>query len=178
MRSYNTLEIKRIEDKWRKVWNEKKTFKVSIDPAKPKYYVLEMFPYPSGKIHMGHVRNYTIADVIARFKMMQGFNVLHPMGYDAFGQPAENAAIKNKTDPGQWTYHCIAQMRDELKMMGFSYDWDREFATCDADYYKWNQWIFLKMMEKGLAYKKASAVNWCLSCQTTLANEEVIHCNA
>lgn len=175
MRSYNTLEIKRIEDKWRKAWDEKKTFKVSMDSAKPKYYVLEMFPYPSGKIHMGHVRNYTIADVIARFKMMQGFNVLHPMGYDAFGQPAENAAIKNQTDPGQWTYRCIAQMRDELKMMGFSYDWDRELATCDADYYKWNQWIFLKMMEKGLAYKKASPVNWCSSCQTTLANEEVIN---
>lgn len=174
MRSYNTLEIKRIEDKWRKVWDEKKTFKVSMHAAKPKYYVLEMFPYPSGKIHMGHVRNYTIADVIARFKMMQGFNVLHPMGYDAFGQPAENAAIKNQTDPGDWTYRCIAQMRDELKMMGFSYDWDRELATCDADYYKWNQWIFLKMMESGLAYKKASPVNWCSSCQTTLANEEVI----
>ncbi len=175
MKSYNTLEIKRIEDKWRKLWDEKKTFKVSADPAKKKYYVLEMFPYPSGKIHMGHVRNYTIADVMARFKMMQGFNVLHPMGYDAFGQPAENAAIKNHTDPGDWTYRCIAQMRDELKMMGFSYDWDRELATCDAEYYKWNQWIFLKMMEKGLAYKKASPVNWCPSCLTTLANEEVIH---
>lgn len=174
MRSYNTNEIKRIEDKWRGYWQENKTFKVSADPAKKKYYVLEMFPYPSGKIHMGHVRNYTIADVIARFKMMQGYNVLHPMGYDAFGQPAENAAIKNNTDPGQWTYRCIAQMRDELKLMGFSYDWDRELATCDADYYKWNQWIFLRMMEKGLAYKKASPVNWCPSCQTTLANEEVI----
>ncbi len=175
MKSYNTQEIKRIEDKWRKHWDEKKTFQVSFDPSKPKYYVLEMFPYPSGKIHMGHVRNYTIADVIARFKMMQGFNVLHPMGYDAFGQPAENAAIKHQTDPGEWTYRCIAQMRDELKMMGFSYDWDRELATCDAEYYKWNQWIFLKMMERGLAYKKASAVNWCQSCQTTLANEEVIN---
>ena len=175
MRAYTTIEIKRIEDKWRKIWDEKKTFKVSVDSGKPKYYVLEMFPYPSGKIHMGHVRNYTIADVIARFKMMQGFNVLHPMGYDAFGQPAENAAIKNQTDPSQWTYHCIAQMRDELKMMGFSYDWDRELATCDAQYYKWNQWIFLKMLEKGLAYKKASPVNWCSSCQTTLANEEVIN---
>lgn len=175
MRAYTTIEIKRIEDKWRKIWDEKKTFKVFADSGKPKYYVLEMFPYPSGKIHMGHVRNYTIADVIARFKMMQGFNVLHPMGYDAFGQPAENAAIKNQTDPSQWTYRCIAQMRDELKMMGFSYDWDRELATCDAEYYKWNQWIFLKMMEKGLAYKKASPVNWCSSCQTTLANEEVIN---
>ncbi len=175
MRAYTTNEIKRVEDKWRKIWSEQKTFKVSADPKRPKYYVLEMFPYPSGKIHMGHVRNYTIADVIARFKMMQGFNVLHPMGYDAFGQPAENAAIKNQTDPAAWTYRCIDQMRDELKMMGFSYDWDREFATCDADYYKWNQWIFLKMMEKGLAYKKSSSVNWCNSCETTLANEEVIN---
>jgi leucyl-tRNA synthetase len=175
MKSYNTNEIQRIEDKWRKIWDEKKTFQVSLDSAKPKYYVLEMFPYPSGKIHMGHVRNYTIADVIARFKMMQGFNVLHPIGYDAFGQPAENAAIKHQTDPAQWTTQCIEQMRAELKMMGFSYDWDRELATCDADYYRWNQWIFLKMMERGLAYKKASSVNWCQSCQTTLANEEVVN---
>lgn len=175
MRSYNTNEIQRIEDKWRKIWDEKKIFQVSLDSAKPKYYVLEMFPYPSGKIHMGHVRNYTIADVIARFKMMQGFNVLHPIGYDAFGQPAENAAIKHQTDPAQWTTRCIQDMRKELKMMGFSYDWDRELATCDADYYRWNQWIFLKMMERGLAYKKSSSVNWCQSCQTTLANEEVIN---
>ncbi|OGX23655.1 MAG: leucine--tRNA ligase [Omnitrophica WOR_2 bacterium RIFCSPHIGHO2_02_FULL_48_11] len=172
---YTTNDIKRIEAKWQKYWAEHKTFKVSADPQQPKYYCLEMFPYPSGKIHMGHVRNYTIADVIARFKMMQGFNVLHPMGYDAFGQPAENAAIKNKTDPAQWTYRCIDQMREELKKMGFSYDWDRELATCDADYYKWNQWIFIKMFEKGLAYKRASAVNWCPSCETTLANEEVIN---
>ncbi len=172
---YTIHEIKRIEEKWQKLWAEKKTFKAHFDPAKPKYYVLEMFPYPSGKIHMGHVRNYTIADVIARFKMMQGFNVLHPMGYDAFGQPAENAAIKHKINPAEWTYKCIDQMRIELKKMGFSYDWDRELATCDADYYKWNQWIFLKMHEKGLAYKKASSVNWCPSCETTLANEEVIN---
>ena len=123
---------------------------------------------------MGHVRNYTIGDVIARYRMMQGFNVLHPIGYDAFGQPAENAAIKNKTDPGRWTYQCIDQMHEELRKMGFSYDWDREISTCDSEYYKWNQWIFLKMYERGLAYKKASSVNWCPSCQTTLANEEVI----
>ena len=134
-----------------------------------------MFPYPSGKIHMGHVRNYTIADVIARYKMMKGFNVLHPIGYDAFGQPAENAAIKNKTDPAEWTYRCITQMHDELRKMGFSYDWGREFSTCDAEYYKWNQWIFIKMHERGLAYKKASSVNWCPDCETTLANEEVIN---
>lgn len=172
--SYSTEEIKKIEEKWQKIWLQKKIFKAVIDSKKPKFYCLEMFPYPSGKIHMGHVRNYTIADVIARFKMMQGFNVLHPIGYDAFGQPAENAAIKNKIDPARWTYQCIAQMRDELKRMGFSYDWDREIATCDKEYYRWNQWIFLKMFERGLAYKKASSVNWCPDCETTLANEEVI----
>lgn len=172
---YTTHDIKRIEDKWQKYWAQHKIFKADADPQKPKYYVLEMFPYPSGKIHMGHVRNYTIADVIARYKMMQGFNVLHPMGYDAFGQPAENAAIKNKVHPADWTYRCIDQMREGLKHMGFSYDWDRELSTCDPEYYKWNQWIFLKMFEKGLAYKKTSSVNWCPSCETTLANEEVIN---
>ncbi|MBI5149185.1 MAG: leucine--tRNA ligase [Candidatus Omnitrophica bacterium] len=172
---YTTHEIHKIEEKWQKIWQEKQVFKAPADPARKKYYVLEMFPYPSGKIHMGHVRNYTIADVIARVKMMQGYNVLHPMGYDAFGQPAENAAIKNKTDPAKWTYGCIDQMRAELKRMGFSYDWDRELATCDPQYYRWNQWIFLKMYERGLAYKKASPVNWCESCQTTLANEEVVN---
>ena len=172
--AYTTHEIKRIETKWQQYWADHQTFKVSVDHKKPKYYCLEMFPYPSGKIHMGHVRNYTIADVVARFKMMQGYNVLHPIGYDAFGQPAENAAIKNKTHPAEWTYHCIEQMREELKSMGFSYDWDRELATCDREYYRWNQWIFLKMFECGIAYKKASSVNWCPSCETTLANEEVI----
>lgn len=171
---YTTNDIKSIEAKWQRFWDQRKTFKVEADSSKKKYYVLEMFPYPSGKIHMGHVRNYTIGDVIARYKMMQGFNVLHPIGYDAFGQPAENAAIKHKIDPGEWTYHCIEQMHEELKRMGFSYDWDREISTCDSEYYKWNQWIFLKMFERGLAYKKASSVNWCPSCQTTLANEEVI----
>lgn len=173
--SYEIHHIKQIEAKWQKAWKKNKTFSVKVDPAKPKYYVLEMFPYPSGKIHMGHVRNYTIADVIARMKKMQGYNVLHPIGYDAFGQPAENAAIKNKTDPAHWTHKCIAQMHEEFEKMGFSYDWDREISTCDKEYYKWNQWIFLKMMEQGLAYKKASAVNWCPSCETTLANEEVIN---
>ncbi len=172
--TYSIEEIQRIEKKWQKYWCEQATFQVAVDGSKPKYYVLEMFPYPSGKIHMGHVRNYTIADVIARFKMMQGFNVLHPIGYDAFGQPAENAAIKHKTHPKDWTYRCIDQMREELAQMGFSYDWDRELSTCDSEYYRWNQWIFLKMFEKGLAYKKASSVNWCPSCETTLANEEVI----
>jgi leucyl-tRNA synthetase len=172
---YTTNDIRRVEEKWQKHWRDKKTFRVEADAKKEKYYVLEMFPYPSGKIHMGHVRNYTIADVIARYKMMRGFSVLHPMGYDAFGQPAENAAIKNKVAPSDWTYRCIDQMRDGLRRMGFSYDWDRELATCDASYYKWNQSIFLKMFEKGLAYKKASSVNWCPSCETTLANEEVIN---
>ncbi len=172
---YTTNDIKRIEERWQKAWAEQKTFKVEMKSDRPKFYCLEMFPYPSGKIHMGHVRNYTIADVIARVKIMQGFNVLHPMGYDAFGQPAENAAIKHKTDPSTWTYQCIDQMRTGLKKMGFSYDWDRELSTCDPEYYKWNQWIFTKMFEKGLAYKKGSSVNWCPSCETTLANEEVIN---
>ncbi|MCK5013425.1 MAG: leucine--tRNA ligase [Candidatus Omnitrophica bacterium] len=172
--SYTTEEIKKIEAKWQKIWQDRETFKVDMQEGRKKYYVLEMFPYPSGKIHMGHVRNYTIADVIARFKIVQGFNVLHPMGYDAFGQPAENAAIKNDVDPAQWTYSCIDQMRGGLKRMGFSYDWNRELATCDPRYYRWNQWIFLKMAERGLAYKKASPVNWCPGCETTLANEEVI----
>ncbi len=172
---YTTNDIRNIESKWQKFWDVRRTFHVQADCSKPKYYVLEMFPYPSGKIHMGHVRNYTIADVIARYKMMRGFNVLHPIGYDAFGQPAENAAIKNKTNPSQWTYRCITQMHDELKKMGFSYDWGRELSTCDAEYYKWNQWIFIKMFERGLAYKKASSVNWCPDCETTLANEEVIN---
>lgn len=167
-------DFKKTEEKWQREWERRKAYRAKPGRDKKKYYVLEMFPYPSGKIHMGHVRNYTIADVAARFKMMQGFNVLHPMGFDAFGQPAENAAIKNKTKPDTWTYKCIDWMREELKAMGFSYDWEREVATCDPAYYKWNQWIFLKMFERGLAYKKASFVNWCPSCETTLANEEVI----
>ncbi|NTV29903.1 MAG: leucine--tRNA ligase [Candidatus Omnitrophica bacterium] len=172
---YTTNDIKRIEEKWQQYWAVNKIFAAREDAGRKKYYVLEMFPYPSGKIHMGHVRNYTIADVIARYKMMRGFNVLHPMGYDAFGQPAENAAIKRGVSPSDWTYKCIDDMRSGLSRMGFSYDWDRELATCDASYYKWNQWIFLKMFEKGLAYKKGSPVNWCPSCETTLANEEVIN---
>src|SRR5512135_1376056 len=169
------FDFKTIEEKWQKVWAEQHLYRVESDAAKPKYYCLEMFPYPSGRIHMGHVRNYTIGDVIARYKMLSGFNVLHPMGFDAFGQPAENAAIKNNTDPEVWTLQCIDWMKKELVRMGFSYDWDREVATCLPDYYRWNQWIFLKMFEKDLAYKKASAVNWCPSCQTTLANEEVVN---
>jgi leucyl-tRNA synthetase len=165
---------KNIEEKWQRSWQEQGIFKANPQSGKPKFYCLEMFPYPSGKIHMGHVRNYTIADVAARFKAMRGFEVLHPMGFDAFGQPAENAAIKNNTKPSIWTYKCIDWMKIELKKMGFSYDWEREVSTCDHTYYRWNQWIFLKMFERGIAYKKASSVNWCPSCQTTLANEEVI----
>lgn len=168
------FDFKTIEQKWQRFWQEKKVYKSKMDARKKKYYCLEMFPYPSGRIHMGHVRNYTIGDVIARYKMLRGFNVLHPMGFDAFGQPAENAAIKNNSDPQDWTLKCIDWMKKELYRMGFSYDWERELSTCHPEYYKWNQWIFLKMMEKGLAYKKASSVNWCPSCATTLANEEVI----
>ncbi|MFC1709118.1 leucine--tRNA ligase [Candidatus Omnitrophota bacterium] len=168
-------EFKKIEKKWQTFWQKKKVFQAKFDSSQKKYYCLEMFPYPSGRIHMGHVRNYTIGDVIARYKWIRGFNVLHPMGFDAFGQPAENAAIKNRSHPQTWTQKCIDEMKKELKRMGFSYDWQREIATCEDIYYKWNQWIFLKMLDKGLAYKKASSVNWCPSCETTLANEEVIN---
>ena len=163
----------KIEGKWQKKWEENLLFKVSLNKDKPKYYLLEMFPYPSGKIHMGHVRNYTIGDVVARYKKMKGFNVLHPMGWDAFGLPAENAAIKNNSHPAKWTYENIDYMRAQLKKLGFSYDWEREFATCDEDYYKWEQLIFIKMFEKGLAYKSKGNVNWCEDCSTVLANEQV-----
>uniref|UniRef100_A0A831XLC3 Leucine--tRNA ligase n=1 Tax=Geobacter metallireducens TaxID=28232 RepID=A0A831XLC3_GEOME len=162
-----------VEEKWQKIWEENKTFKVAEDPSRPKYYLLEMFPYPSGRIHMGHVRNYSIGDVVGRFKRMRGYNVLHPMGWDAFGMPAENAAIQNKSHPAKWTYENIAYMRSQLKKMGLSYDWDRELATCDVEYYKWEQKMFLEMYEKGLAYKKTSYVNWCPRCETVLANEQV-----
>jgi leucyl-tRNA synthetase len=162
-----------IELKWQDIWKESGCFQVETDPSKPKYYVLEMFPYPSGKIHMGHVRNYSIGDVVARFKTMQGFNVLHPMGWDAFGLPAENAAIKNETHPADWTYQNIAEMRAQLKRLGYSYDWRRELATCRPEYYKWEQKFFLKFLEKGLAYRKDSPQNWCPTCNTVLANEQV-----
>ncbi|MFA5039653.1 MAG: leucine--tRNA ligase [Candidatus Omnitrophota bacterium] len=167
-------DFKRIEEEWQKAWTDQKLYRADMKTPREKYYVLEMFPYPSGRIHMGHVRNYTIGDVVARYKRLKGFNVLHPMGFDAFGQPAENAAIKNNTDPEAWTLKCIEWMKKELLRMGFSYDWEREISTCLPEYYRWNQWIFLKMYEKGLAYKKASSVNWCPSCETTLANEEVV----
>lgn len=162
-----------IEKKWQRIWNESGCFQVETDPSKPKYYVLEMFPYPSGKIHMGHVRNYSIGDVVARFKTMQGFNVLHPMGWDAFGLPAENAAIKNETHPATWTYQNISEMREQLQRLGYSYDWRRELATCRPEYYKWEQMFFLKFLEKGLAYRKDSPQNWCPTCNTVLANEQV-----
>ena len=165
--------FREIEEKWQKYWRDERIFKAEASSRK-KFYCLEMFPYPSGKIHMGHVRNYTIGDVYSRYKWLEGYNVLHPMGFDAFGQPAENAAIKNNTRPGDWTHKCIEWMKIELQKMGFSYDWEREISTSDCSYYKWNQWIFLKMYERGLAYKKAAKVNWCPSCQTTLANEEVV----
>ena len=164
---------RKIESKWQNFWEETKLFKVKEDPNKEKYYLLEMFPYPSGNIHMGHVRNYTIGDVVARYKRMQGFNVLHPMGWDAFGMPAENAAIANNSHPAKWTYQNIDTMRFQLKLMGFSYDWDREIATCSPEYYHWEQWLFLKMYENKMAYRKESFVNWCEHCQTVLANEQV-----
>jgi leucyl-tRNA synthetase len=162
-----------IETKWQNIWEASGLFKVKEDPGKGKYYLLEMFPYPSGNIHMGHVRNYTIGDVVARYKRMQGFNVLHPMGWDAFGMPAENAAIANNTHPAKWTYENIDAMRHQLKRIGFSYDWDREIATCRPEYYRWEQWLFLKMYEKGMVYRKESFLNWCEHCQTVLANEQV-----
>lgn len=164
---------KDIELKWQEKWMQSEAFRATTATDKPKYYLLEMFPYPSGRIHMGHVRNYAIGDVVARFKRMQGFNVLHPMGWDAFGMPAENAAIEHGIHPAKWTYENIASMRQQLQRIGLSYDWQREFATCDESYYRWEQLIFLKMFEKGLAYKKGSSVNWCPDCQTVLANEQV-----
>lgn len=166
--------FKEIEAKWQKYWKENDCFKTVEDENKEKYYVLEMFPYPSGKLHMGHVRNYSIGDVVARCKSMQGFNVLHPMGFDSFGLPAENAAIKHGVAPGKWTWDNIHEMEDQLAQLGLSYDWDREVQTCSPDYYKWMQWIFIQFYNKGLAYKKENPVNWCPSCQTVLANEQVV----
>ncbi len=171
MKKYDPQEI---ELRWQSFWEKKGYFRVTEDRTKQKYYLLEMFPYPSGKIHMGHVRNYAIGDVVARYKKMRGFNVLHPKAWDAFGMPAENAAIENNTHPAKWTYDNIDYMRTQLKRMGFSYDWDREFATCRPEYYRWEQLIFLKMFKKGLAYKKKTYVNWCDLCQTVLANEQVV----
>ena len=171
MTTYNFTDI---ESKWQKYWEDKGIFKSGErDTSKPKYFCLVMFPYPSGKLHMGHVRNYTIGDVFANFHKMKGFQVMHPVGWDAFGLPAENAAIKNNTHPGKWTRENIKHMTGQLKALGISYDWSREVATCEPEYYRWNQWFFIRMWEKGLAYRKKARVNWCPSCQTVLANEQV-----
>jgi leucyl-tRNA synthetase len=167
-------DFQAIEEKWRTHWLTDKTFKVQADPGRKKYYLLEMFPYPSGRIHMGHVRNYTIGDVVARYQRMQGCNVIHPMGWDAFGLPAENAAIKHDTHPARWTFENIDYMKKQLQRMGLSYDWDRELATCTPEYYRWEQLFFTRMYEKGLVYQKVTTVNWCETCQTVLANEQVI----
>jgi leucyl-tRNA synthetase len=164
-----------IEAKWQKRWADARVFDSEADPSKPKYYVLEMLPYPSGTLHMGHMRNYAIGDVVARFKRMRGFNVLHPMGWDAFGLPAENAAIQNNTHPRTWTNNNIAEFQKVLRRFGFSYDWRREISTCEPEYYRWNQWFFLRMLERGLAYRKKSRVNWCPKCATVLANEQVVN---
>jgi len=171
--STDRYPFREIEAKWQQIWEDRKQFRAVEDPARPKFYCLEMFPYPSGRIHMGHVRVYAIGDLLARYKWMRGFNVLHPMGWDAFGLPAENAAIEHGVHPAIWTYENIDYMRSQLKKLGISYDWDREVATCDPSYYKWEQLIFIKMLERGLAYRRRSTVNWCPSCQTVLANEQV-----
>ncbi len=171
MREY--YPFKKIEKKWQDYWRKRGQFKVKEDPKKKKYYLLEMFPYPSGNLHMGHMRNYVVGDTLARFLRMKGYNVLYPMGYDSFGLPAENAAIQNKTHPAEWTKKCISNMRKQQEKMGLSYDWDRLVITCQSDYYKWNQWIFLKFYERGWAYKKKAPINWCPSCKTVLANEQV-----
>ena len=162
-----------IEAKWQNIWETECSCHTEMDDTKPKYYVLEMFPYPSGKLHMGHVRNYSIGDVVARFRTMEGYNVLHPMGFDSFGMPAENAAIKNKVHPAQWTYANIENMERQQKALGLAYDWEREVITCREDYYRWTQWLFELFYKKGLAYKKEASVNWCDTCGTVLANEQV-----
>ncbi len=163
-----------IEARWQSEWNEANLFQTDLDVSRPKYYVLEMLPYPSGTLHMGHMRNYSIGDALARYKAMRGFRVLHPMGWDSFGLPAENAAIKNNRDPGEWTRANIAAMKDQLRRFGFSYDWDTEVSSCEPEYYRWNQWFFLKMFERDLAYRKKAQVNWCPECSTVLANEQVV----
>src|SRR6187401_562647 len=163
-----------IEQKWQKRWTDSRAFEVTEDPSRPKFYCLEMFAYPSGHAHVGHVRNYMIGDIMARTMRMRGFNVLHPFGWDAFGLPAENAAIKNNLHPEKWTLDNIAHMKGQLQRLGISYDWDREIATCLPEYYRWNQWLFTRMFERGLAYKRRSSVNWCETDQTVLANEQVV----
>ncbi|MFQ3283145.1 class I tRNA ligase family protein, partial [Reinekea sp.] len=162
-----------IERKIQQVWDEKQVFKAVVDNNKEKFYCLSMLPYPSGALHMGHVRNYTIGDVISRFQRMQGKNVIQPIGWDAFGMPAENAAIQNNVAPAKWTFENIDYMRDQLKLLGFAYDWSREVTTCKPEYYKWEQWFFTRLIEKDMAYKKSSFVNWCPNDLTVLANEQV-----
>ena len=170
MTNYNPAAI---EEKWQKVWAEKDAFRSEIDRSKTKYYVLEMFPYPSGKLHMGHMRVYSIGDVLARFLRMRGYNVSHPMGWDAFGLPAENAAIDHRVNPALWTEQNIEHMKKQQNRLGVSYDWHREVNTSAPDYYRWSQWLFLLMYKRGLAYKKQASVNWCETCETVLANEQV-----
>ncbi|HET6266402.1 MAG TPA: class I tRNA ligase family protein, partial [Acidobacteriota bacterium] len=171
-------DYRSIESRWQERWESERVFEAKTDASRSEFYALEMLPYPSGRIHMGHVRNYSIGDVMARFKRRTGFNVLHPIGWDALGLPAENAAIQNKAEPYDWTMLNITAMRKQLKRLGVSYDWSREVATCDPEYYRWNQWFFIRLYERGLAYRKKGTVNWCPSCQTVLANEQVIagHC--
>ena len=169
---YNPREI---EPRWQREWEKTDVFRADAHPSRPKYYVLEMLPYPSGTLHMGHIRNYSIGDALARYKWMRGFRVLHPMGWDSFGLPAENAAIQNNRDPGEWTRSNIAQMKQQHRRFGFSYDWSTEISSCEPEYYRWNQWFFLKMYERGLAYRKEAQLNWCPQCQTVLANEQVVN---
>ena len=163
-----------IELKWYQRWQDADFYRAEENSAKPKFYVLEMLPYPSGTLHIGHIRNYSIGDALARYKWMRGFNVLHPMGWDAFGLPAENAAIANKQPPRQWTLRNIEAMKKTHRRFAFSYDWEREVSTCEPEYYRWNQWFFLKMLGRGLAYRKKALVNWCPKCATVLANEQVV----
>ena len=170
----NEYKPTEFEAKWSSYWESNNTYKATNDPSKKNYYVLEMFPYPSGKLHMGHIRNYSIGDCLARFKRMTGHNVLYPMGFDSFGLPAENAAINHGVNPKEWTIQNIESMKTQLKKIGFSYDWSKFVSTCYSDYYHWNQWIFIKMYEKGLVYRKKAYVNWDPVDQTVLANEQVI----
>ena len=170
-KTYNHNEI---ELKWHERWQDGALYRAEENSSKPKYYVLEMLPYPSGALHIGHIRNYSIGDALARYMWMRGYNVLHPMGWDAFGLPAENAAIKNRTPPREWTLSNIEKMKRTHRRFAFSYDWDREVTTCEPDYYRWNQWFFLRMLERGLAYRKKAMVNWCPECATVLANEQVV----